>query len=121
MKVNDRPHFDESLLDRNIGSVLSEFYDSTTSLRIMYEGKSIDELCRSIVKETINLKWSPGQVITVHLAVEASQGVPQVAGKEKVKVGGKVKGKAKIHRQCYTCGQSGHIAKVCPKRHACSS
>jgi hypothetical protein len=89
---------------------------TTKNLRIVCEGKSVDEICMSIVKEAIHMKGFPGQAINVLLAVEASHVIPQWVSKGKVEVRVKGKGKAKAHAQCYTCGQFGHISKGCPKR-----
>jgi hypothetical protein len=110
LKDNERPVLPDVLIDRVVGGLPDAFNSVKVSLRILAEGKSIDELRASIARVAASLSWVPGEdVPSVHVAV-GQAGVPRF-GKGK---GSKGVGQRKVP-ECWNCGEFGHVQANCKK------
>jgi hypothetical protein len=108
---NNRPVLNEVFLDKVVDGLPAAFDEAKVSLKIMAEGKEVDDLRKSISKVAVNMSWVPGKPVAASVSVPIAQGVPAFDNNQGR---GRGNGGWVDTRACYHCKEVGHIKRNCP-------
>jgi hypothetical protein len=108
---NNRPVLNEVFLDKVVDGLPAAFDEAKVSLKIIAEGKKIDDSRTSISKVAVNMCWVPKKPVVASVSVPIAQGVPAF---ENNQGRGRGSGGWVETRACHHCKEVGHIKRNCP-------